>query len=81
MDSQECWVPLIAVSGLGRTVTHRYKGKENFLTITMEEIADNRLYFWNVIFEVSGCNNDITVLEASHLIELIVYGNYPVCFK
>lgn len=54
------------------------KGKEKVPTITMEAIADDRLYIWHAFFGVAGCNNDITVFEASPIIGYIANATYPL---
>lgn len=54
----------------------QYKEKEKVPTVTMEVICDDRLYFWRTFFGVAGCNNDITVLNASSLINKISNGEY-----
>lgn len=56
----------------------QYKGKEKVPTVTMEAICDDHLYFWHAFFGVAGCNNDITVLDASPLICKISSGEYPI---
>lgn len=56
----------------------QYRGKEKVPTITMEAIADDRLYIWHAFFGVAGCNNDLKVLEASPLISMISKGIYPL---
>ena len=47
----------------------------------MEAIADDRLYFWNAFFGVSGCKNDINVLEASPLLSKMSDGTYPMAVE
>lgn len=60
------------------TEHHRqHRGKEKVPAITMKAIADDRLYIWHAFFGVEGCNNDLTVLEASPLISMISNGTYP----
>lgn len=59
----------------------QYRGKEKVPTITMEAIADDRLYYWHAFFGVAGCNNDITVLEASPLLSKISTGTYPLAVE
>lgn len=56
----------------------QYKGKEKIPTITIEAICDDRLYFWHKFFGIAGCNNDLTVLDASPLIQKISERQYPL---
>lgn len=56
----------------------QHKGKEKVPTITMECIGDDRLYIWHAFFGIPGCNNDITVLEASPISASIANATYPV---
>lgn len=55
----------------------QYQGKEKVPAVTMEAIADDRLYFWHAFFGVPGSNNDINALEASPLFGLMSNGEYP----
>eukprot|EP00171_Calliarthron_tuberculosum_P007479 IDg7479t1 len=55
----------------------QYQGKEGVPTVTLEAIADDRLYIWHMFFGMSGCNNDINVVEASTLCNKIASGEYP----
>lgn len=55
----------------------QYQGKEGVPTVTLEAIADDRLYIWHMFFGMSGCNNDINVVEASTLTNKIASGEYP----
>lgn len=61
---------------------HKYlrphKGKEKLPTITMEAIADERLYIWHAFFGNAVCKNDLTVLDASPLISSIANATYPL---
>lgn len=53
------------------------KGKEKVPTLTMEAITDDRLYIWHSFFGIAGCNNDITVFEASPILGMMANGKYP----
>lgn len=53
-------------------------GKEKVPTLTMEEISDDILYFWDVFICIAGCKNDIAVLNASPLVSKIADGTYPI---
>lgn len=46
-------------------------------TVTLEAIADDRMYIWYASFCVSGCNNDFNVLESPPLHSEISTGAYP----
>lgn len=55
----------------------QYKGKEQIPTITLEAIADDRLYIWHAFFGIPGCNNDITVFDSSTIPGKMASGEYP----
>eukprot|EP00171_Calliarthron_tuberculosum_P021688 IDg21688t1 len=55
----------------------QYHRKEGVPTVTLEAIADDRLYIWHIFFGMSRCNNDINVVEASTLRNKIANGEYP----
>lgn len=47
-------------------------------TVTMEEIADDWLYFWHTFFSIAGCNNDLTVFDRSPVVSMILNAIYPI---
>ena len=55
----------------------QFQGKEGVPTITLEAIADVRLWIWHAFFGIPGCLKDINVLESSPLFNKIVDGTYP----
>lgn len=44
----------------------------------MKNVANDRLYIWDAVFEIAGYNNDLTVLHASPLVGMIAHGSYPL---
>lgn len=56
----------------------KYSGKEKESKITMEEICDERLYFWHIFLGISECNNNSIVLEAYLLLGKIASAEYPI---
>lgn len=56
----------------------QFKGKEKVPTVTMEAIADDRMYIWHAFFGIAGCNNDISVFEASLIVGSIANATYPL---
>lgn len=55
----------------------QYEGKESTPTVTMECIADDRLWIWHMFFGMPGGANDINVLNASTLQNKTINGSYP----
>ena len=45
--------------------------------VSLEAIADDRLWIWHYFFRMPGCANDIKVLDASPLSNKIVRDAYP----
>lgn len=43
-------------------------------TVILEAIRDDRIYFWHVIFEMAGCNIDISVFNAFTISERMRLG-------
>lgn len=58
-----------------------FTGKEGSPALTIEAIADDRLWIWHLFFGMPGSANDINVLEASTLGNAIANGSYPLPFK
>lgn len=56
----------------------QYVGKEKILTVTLEAIVDDRIYFWHYIFGVTGCNNDRNVFNASDIAAKISKEDLPI---
>lgn len=56
----------------------QYKGKEKVLTVTMTAIVDDPHYIWHAFFGIAGCNNDLTMMDASSLISMIAGAIYSV---
>ncbi|KAL6125686.1 hypothetical protein ACLB2K_073740 [Fragaria x ananassa] len=54
-----------------------YSGRKGSPTIILEAVADYDLWIWHAYFGLPGSNNDINVLEASHLFADLVEGNSP----
>lgn len=46
--------------------------------MTLEAIADETLWIWNMSFGLPGCLNDIKVLNASPLFNKIISDTYPL---
>lgn len=45
--------------------------------MTLEAIADRSMWIWHAFFGMSGCLNEINVVEASPLLNKITQGDYP----
>ena len=56
----------------------QYQGKEGVAAMTLEAIADDRLWIWHMFFGMPGCANDINVLDASPLSNKMAEGKYPL---
>lgn len=57
---------------------HReYEGKEGIPSLTLEAIADDTLWIWHSFSDMTGCANDINMLDASSLCNKIADGSYP----
>ncbi|KAK3192949.1 hypothetical protein Dsin_024259 [Dipteronia sinensis] len=55
----------------------QYASRSGFPTIILEAVADYDLWIWHAYFGLSGTNNDINVLEASHLFANLAQGIAP----
>ncbi|KAK2656480.1 hypothetical protein Ddye_009532 [Dipteronia dyeriana] len=55
----------------------QYAGRSGSLTIILEAVVDYDLWIWHVFFGLSSSNNDINVLETSHLFANLVEGIAP----
>ncbi|XP_062115910.1 uncharacterized protein LOC133830029 [Humulus lupulus] len=55
----------------------QYAGCSGSLTIIVEVVADYDLWIWHAYFGLPGSNNDINVLEASHLSVDLAVGISP----
>ncbi|KAL1195754.1 hypothetical protein V5N11_000224 [Cardamine amara subsp. amara] len=55
----------------------QYAGRSGSPTIILEAVADYDLWIWHAYFGLPGSNNDINVLEASHLFSNLVEGIAP----
>ena len=53
-----------------------YMGKEKYLTIVLEAMADHNLWFWHTVFRFAGCCNDINILDASLLHKCFIDGTH-----
>ena len=54
-----------------------YAGRSRSPTIILEAVADYDLWIWHAHFGLLGSNNDINVLEASHLFANLAEGKSP----
>ncbi|XP_062026482.1 uncharacterized protein LOC133742819 [Rosa rugosa] len=54
-----------------------YAGRSRSPTIILEAVADYDLWIWHAHFGLPGSNNDINVLEASHLFANLAEGKSP----
>ncbi|KAL5767467.1 hypothetical protein ACOSQ2_014250 [Xanthoceras sorbifolium] len=52
----------------------QYSGRRGSPTIILEAVADYDLWIWHAYFGLPGSNNDINVLEASHLFANLAKG-------
>ncbi|XP_047314080.1 putative nuclease HARBI1 [Impatiens glandulifera] len=55
----------------------QYAGRSGKPTIILEAIADYDLWIWHAYFVLPGTNNDINVLESSHLFSNLTQGISP----
>ncbi|KAK3230267.1 hypothetical protein Dsin_002148 [Dipteronia sinensis] len=55
----------------------QYAGRSGSPTIILEVVADYDLWIWHAYFSLPGTNNDINVLEASHLFASLAQGITP----
>ncbi|XP_010431016.1 PREDICTED: putative nuclease HARBI1 [Camelina sativa] len=55
----------------------QYAGRSGSPTIILEVVADYDLWIWHAYFGLPGSNNDINVLEASHLFANLAEGTAP----
>lgn len=54
------------------TAYHRqFNGKKKLSAVTIETIADDGYYIWHAILVINGCNDDLSVLDASPLTLMI----------
>jgi Plant transposon protein len=56
---------------------HRGKGKE--AECRMEVICDDYLYIWHLMFGIPGSKNNINIMNASALFNVIRAGKWPPC--
>jgi len=55
----------------------QYAGRSGSPTIILEVVADYDLWIWHAYFGLPGTNNDINVLESSHLFSNLASGIVP----
>ena len=55
----------------------QYAGRSGSPTIILEAVADYDLWIWHAYFGMPGTNNDINVLESSHLFSNLAQGIAP----
>ena len=55
----------------------QYSGRSRSPTIILEAVADYDLWIWHAYFGMPGANNDINVLESSHLLSNLAQGTAP----
>ncbi|XP_049381402.1 uncharacterized protein LOC125845966 [Solanum stenotomum] len=55
----------------------QYTGRSGSPTIILEAVTDYDLWIWHVYFGLPGTNNDIYVLESSHLFSNLASGIAP----
>ncbi|XP_020266343.1 uncharacterized protein LOC109841816 [Asparagus officinalis] len=56
----------------------KQRGRSGSPTIILEAVADYDLWIWHAYFGLPGSNNDINVLEASHLFAKLAEGIAPL---
>ena len=54
-----------------------YNGKERRPTIILEAVASYDLWIWHAFFGMPGSNNDLNVVERSHLFNDLAKGQVP----
>ncbi|KAH0739097.1 hypothetical protein KY290_037802 [Solanum tuberosum] len=57
--------------------TGQYASRSRSPTIILEVVADYDLWIWHAYFGLPGTNNDINVLESSHLFSNLASGIVP----
>ena len=55
----------------------QYAGRSGSPSIILEAVADYDLWIWHAYFGLPGSNNDINVLESSHLFSNLAQGITP----
>ncbi|XP_033140542.1 putative nuclease HARBI1 [Brassica rapa] len=55
----------------------QYAGRSGSPTIILEAVADYDLWIWHAYFGMPGTNNDINVLDSSHLFSNLAQGIAP----
>ena len=58
----------------------QYAGRCRAPTIILEAVADYDLWIWHAYFGMPGTNNDINVLESSHLFSNLAKGTAPPAY-
>lgn len=59
----------------------QYIGKKVIQTVTLEAVAEDRLWICHFFFGVTGSNNDINVFEASPILNKVGDASFPVPAK
>jgi len=54
-------------------------GKIGAPTLILEAVATRNLWIWHCFFGMAGTNNDLNVLDNSHLFDGIISGDAPTC--
>ena len=54
-----------------------YKGHKGGCTVVLETVATHDTWIWHSFFGMAGSNNDINVLQCSHVFAKLVEGNAP----
>ena len=54
----------------------QFKGKEKKATIVKEACCDYQMWFWHVSYGYAGTLNDLTILDASPLLESFISGAF-----
>ena len=81
MDFQACWEVLIACIGNEKNCPTAWKvmycGHIREPSIILEAVASYDLWIWHSFFGLPGSNNDINVLEKSHVFFEFAQGRAP----
>lgn len=55
----------------------QYQGKEKVLTIVLEAVVSQDLWFWHLFFGLPGSHNNINILDCSPLFRNLMNGTGP----
>jgi hypothetical protein len=54
-----------------------YKGQKGGCNVVIDDVADQDLWIWHAFFDMTGSQNDISVLQCSNVFSRLVEGHAP----